>query len=135
MLNPKSIKKAQHTPNLLAPWPQRSLIKVKIFFFSNIVMLHIKRSALNHWWSSKNPFFKISKNVWVMAKKPSKNSLFCSLAIFDPFFGYKSDIFLNFKNEFLLDHQWFKAFLLMFNTTIFKKFIFDLYLWPLRSRR
>ena len=28
-------------------------------------MLHIKRRALNHWWSSKNPFFKVFKiELW-----------------------------------------------------------------------
>ena len=41
----------------------------KLIFFSNIVVFYIKRSAWNHWWTSKSPFSKILKNVEVIAKK------------------------------------------------------------------
>ena len=56
-----------------------------------------------------------------MAKKHSKNSFLRCLAIFDQFFGYKSDIFCILQDGFLLDHQWFKALLLMYNMTKFDK--------------
>ena len=90
-------------------------------------MLHTKRSALNHWWSSKNPFFKILKNVWVIANKHSKKSLFRYLAIFDQFFGYKSDIFLIFcKTDFCLIISDLRRFFWCITQLYLKKIIFDL---------
>ena len=89
--------------------------------FSNIVVLYIKRSAWNQWWTSKNPFCKILKNAEVRAKKPWKIPLSAILPFFDSFLAITSVIFNILLNGFLLVHQWFQALLLMYNTTICKK--------------
>lgn len=38
----------------------------------SIVMLHINRIAWNYWWSNKNPFIQILKNVSVGQKQIAK---------------------------------------------------------------
>ena len=111
-------------------WKMAHLTHLKALVTSTIapLCLHIKRSAWNHWWSSKSPFFFILINVWVMAKKNLVKLTFPLFGnFFYQFFGYKSEIFYILQNGFLLDHQWFKALLLMYNMTIFE----EKKCWPL----
>ena len=60
-------------------------------------------------------------------KKNLKIFFFRKYAIFCVFFfGITRTFFNNFQNGFLFDHQWLKAFLLMYNPTIFKKIYFSI---------
>ena len=70
----------------------------KINFFSNIVVLYIKRSAWNHWWTSRNLFCKF----WKMPKFWPKNLEkfhFLPFCPFLMFFGNNFHIFQYFAKR------------------------------------
>ena len=119
MPKPKSLKKAQHIP-----YPA-STLTLKVKKTSNMVVLHIKRSVNNHWWSRKNRFSNYGYMSKLWPKKSCTNALFCHFPCINSFFWpYIGHFTIFCKTEFCLIISDSKLLLLICNTTIFQKWDF-----------
>ena len=85
--------------------------KISNFFSSKIVVLYIKRSVLDHWWSIKNPFSKILKNAEVIAKKARK-FFFLPICPFFVVFANNFHTKAHFVINTLYDYFFFHSFVL-----------------------